>query len=260
MKGKISVFLMVGLVVSLSALTILAQAEEQETQLFEVDEYAVMPSMVEEFETCIKEFVALCTQHKYPYSWMASSIDDFHYILVWPVKNYADLDNWSKATSELAKKVGKEQWQALLKRFLSSYEYIHESMYYLIPERSYTPENPRLKPEEINFIRWGFYYIRPAKEEAFAENDKDWVALHKKKNIPDGWDIYEGGIGTDRPVVVIASWGKDAVDYFSQSAKNEKILGEEAKALSKKENALLRKYESRTGRPRPDLSYIPKEK
>jgi hypothetical protein len=260
MKGKISVFLMVGLVVSLFALTILAQAEEQKAQLFEVDEYAVMPSMVEEFETCIKEFVALCTQHKYPYTWMAYSINDFHYILVWQLKNYADLDNWSKASSELAEKVGKEQWQALFKRFLSSYEYLQEGMYYLIPERSYTPENPRLKPEEINFIRWGFYYLRPAKGEAFAENDKDWVALHKKKNIPDGWNIYEGDIGTDRPVVVLSTWGKDAVDYFSQYAKNEKILGEEAEALSKKENAFLRKYESRTGRPRPDLSYMPKEK
>lgn len=260
MKSKISVFLIVGFVVSLCTLTTLAQTEKQKEQLFLVDEYAVNPSMVDEFEAVMKEWVALCSKHKFPYSWMTYSGNDFHYILVWPLENYADIDKMYKVYDEIEKKVGEKQWQSLSKRVVKSYEYWHSSMYYLIPERSYTPENPRLKPEEINYLRWGFYYLIPGKGKAFAENDKEWIALHKQKNIPDGYQIYVGDNGTDMPVVVLVTWGENAADYFTQGAKNEKILGEEAKALSKKEQALLRKYESRTGRPRPDLSYKSEEK
>jgi hypothetical protein len=260
MKSKISIVLMVGFVVCLCSLTTLAQEVEQKDQLFLIDDYMVNPSMVEEFEAVIKESVALRTQHKFPYFFNTHSTEDFHYYFVWPMENYADIDSMYKAHEELLEKIGEEKVQALIKRFENTYEYFNPHMYYLIPERSYTPENPRLKPEEINYLRWDFYYLKPGKGEAFAENDKEWIALLKQKNIPDGYQIYVGDIGTDNPVVVLVTWGKDAVDYFTQRAKNYKILGEEAEVLGKKENALLRKYESRTGRPRPDLSYMPKEK
>jgi hypothetical protein len=260
MKSKISIVLVVSFVVILCSSTLLAQEKEQKEQLFNVDDYVVNPSMVDEFEAGLKEWVAICAKHKFPYFWNAYSTADFHFYFVWPVENYADIDNMYKAFDELEKKVGEEQMQTLLKRFEGTYEYFNSSMYYLIPERSYTPESPRLKPEEINYLRWGFYYLKPGKGGAFAENDKEWIALHKQKNIPDGYNIYVGDIGTDVPVVVLVTWGKNAADYFTQGAKNEKTLGEEAQALYKKEQALLRKYESKTGRPRPELSYIPEEK
>jgi len=260
MRGKFSIILMVGFMVSLCSLTTLAQGEEQKAQLFNVDDYAVNLSMVDEFEAGIKEWVAVCAKHKFPYPWKAYGTEDFHYIFVWPVENYADIDNMYKAFDELEEKMGEEQWQALLKHFEGTYEIHQSAMYYLIPERSYTPENPRLKSEEVNFISWRFYYIQSGKEEEFAEIDKEWVALYKSKNIRDGYNLYVGDMGTDMPMCVDAEWGKDAVDYFSEQKKINELLGEEATTLWKKAIKLCRKFEYKMGWYFPDLSYIPKEK
>jgi len=260
MRGKVSVILMVGFVVILCALTTLAQTEEQKDQLLFVNEFTVKPSMVKKFEACLKEFVALGTQHKHPYSHMAYSINDFHYILVFPLENYADITSWDKATDELGEKAGKEQWQALGKRMENSYEYYHSSMVYLIPELSYTPENPRLKPEEGNFIFWDIYYLYPGKEKEFKEIIKKWISLCKSKNITERFNILQGDIGTDNPVYAFSGRAKDAADFYTHNNKMWEMVGKEGEMLYEKMLPLIRKNEVKQGWLRPDLSYIPKEK
>ena len=260
MKRKISIFLMVGFVVILCALTTLAQTEEQKDQLLFVNEFTVSPSMIEEFEAWSKEFVALCTQHKYPYSQTAYSINDFHYIFVYPLENYADITSWDKATNELGKKAGKEQWQALWKRMENCFEYYHSSMVYLIPELSYTPENPRLKSEEGNFIFWDIYYLHPGKAKEFEEILKKWVSLCKSKIINEGYNILQGDIGTDNPVYAFSIIAKDAADFYTHNNKMWEMVGKEGEILYEKMLPFIRKNEVKQGWLRPDLSYIPKEK
>ena len=260
MKGKISVFLMVGLVVSLCSLTTLAQAEEQKGQLVFVSHYVVKPSMVSEFEAGVKEWVAQCTKHKYPYPWNAQSSEDFLYLFFTPVDNFADIDNMDKADDELAKKIGEEQMQTLMKRFEGTYDYYRDYIARSLPELSYTPENPRLKPEESNFVSTDFYYVQSGKEKEFEEVNKEWVALVKSKNIADGYSLGVRIMGTELPVYIGNSRGKNAADYFSQGEKNWALIKDEGTALWKKTMALCRKFESRNSWRRSDLSYIPEEK
>ncbi len=260
MKSKISVFLIVGFVVILCALTTLAQTEEQKDQFLYVNELAVKPSMVKEFEAVSEEFVALCTQHKYPYSRMTYSLNDFHYIFVWPLENYADITSWDKATNELGKKAEKEQWQALWKRSVKSYESRHDSTYYLIPELSYTPENPRLKSEEGNFIFWDFYYLHPGKAKEFEENIEKFISLCKSKKITEGFNTLEGDIGTERPFYAFFIIAKDAADFYTHNNKMWEMLGKEGEMLFEKMLPFVRKNEVKQGWLRPDLSYKPKEK
>jgi len=260
MKRKISIFLMVGFVVILCALTTLAQTEEQKDQLLFVNEFTVKPSMVKEFEACLKEIVALSTQHKYPYSQMAYSINDFHYILVYPLENYADITSWDKATNALREKMGEEQWQALWKRMANSYEYYHSSMVYLILKLCYTPENPRLKSEEGNFIFWDIYYLHPGKEKEFEEIIKKWISLCKSKDITERFNILQGDIGTDNPVYAFSIIAKDAADFYAHNAKMWEMLGKEGEMLYEKGLPLIRKNEVKQGWIRPDLSYKPEEK
>ncbi len=260
MKRKISIFLMVGFVVSLCALTTLAQTEEQKDQLLFVNEITVKPSMVKEFEACLKEFVALRTQHKHPYSHMAYSLNDFHYILVFPLENYADITSWDKARNELGEKMEKEQWQALVKRRVNSYEYYLSSMVYLVPELSYTPENPRLKSGEGNFIFWDIYYLYPGKEKEFEEILKKWMSLCKSKKITEGYNILQGDIGTDNPVYAFSIIAKDAADFYTHNAKMWEMLGEEGEKLYEKMLPFVRKNEVRQGWLRPSLSYKPEKK
>jgi len=52
---------------------------------------------------------------------------------------------------------------------------------------------------------------------------------------------------------------KSLADFSSQDEKYVKMMGEDkVKALQSKTSSLLRKWETKTGMFRPDLSYIPK--
>ena len=259
MRGKVIILLTVSIAVSLWALTALPQAEEQKEQLFLIQDVVVKPSMVSEYEAVVKEWTAQFKKHKFPYPCAAYSTNDFHYYFLNPIKNYADVDNWEKAWDELGKKMGKEQSQALMKLFDDTWEYTKFATYYQVPELSYTPEKPRLKPEETKFTILHFCYIQAGKENEFEKILKEAVALYKSKNIPDGYNIFAGDTGAELPVYVIAEGGKSPSDYYSQAEKNYALLGEEEKALSKKMLAILRKYESKSGWARPDLSYMPEE-
>jgi hypothetical protein len=260
MRSKISIVLIVGFVVSLCALTTLAQEEEQKDQLLFVNEFTVKPSMAEEFEACLKERVAFGTQHKHPYSVMTYSLNDFHYNLVWSLENYADITSWDKAVEELKEKVGEEQWQALNKRMVNSYEYYNSSMIYLVPELSYTPENPRLKPEEGNFIFWDIYYIHPGKATEFEEIIKKFMSIFKDKKMTEGINVLVGDIGTDNPVYAFSGSAKDEADFYVHNDKMWELLGEEGEMLFEKMLPLVRKNEVKQGWFRPELSYMPKEK
>ena len=260
MRGKVSVFLLAGFVASLCALTTIAQAGEQKPQLYFVTQFVVKPSMVSEFETGTKEWLARDVKLKYPYPWYTRSCEDFHYIFITPVKNFADLDKMEKTDIEFMKKMGEDQFKALMKLFEGTCECYHATMARSLPEISYIPENPRLKHEESNFICTDFFYIQPGKEKEFEKVCKEWVTLQKNKNIPDGYSLAVSVMGTELPLYIGNSKGKNAGDYFSQMEKNWKLLGDEGKALMKKTMALCRKIESKNSWFRPDLSYIPKEK
>ena len=259
MRGKVSILLMVGLVVTLWAVTALAQAEEPKAQLYFVEDVVMKPSMVAEYEAIIKEVVPLCAQHEFPYPFYAYSTNDFHYYFVYPVENYADIDNLNKAWNELGKKVGVKQWQAMMERFVGTFEYYQYSVIRYLPELSYTPEKPRLKPEEANFVFWEFFYIPVGKEKELDEICQEWIELYKSKKISDGWETYVVEIGTEMPLYIFIERAKSAVDYYSQSEKILKLLGEKYQPLIAKTYAIRKKVELKTGRFRPGLSYTPEE-
>jgi len=256
MRGKVSIFLMVGFVVSICATTTLAQVEEQKATLFLFWDVLVKPSKVVEFEAATKDEVALFSKHKFPYPWSSASTDDLHYYFLIPVDKFADIDNIYKALDETQKKMGAE-YQTLTKRFSGTYKYTRMYIWYLNHELSYTPENPRLKVGEEKYLHYSYFYFKQGMEKEAEEISKKWKALYKSKNIPDRYYLWIGDIGTDMPVYCVAGGGKTAADFFSQAEKNDKLLEEEAMALWEKTLKLCRKIEQKTGRPRPDLSLIP---
>jgi hypothetical protein len=260
MRSKISIVLMVGFVVSLCALTTLAQEKEQKAQAYYLQDVAVKPSMIAEYEAAAKEVVSLNSQYKATYPWNGFSADDFHYYFSIPVENLADVDNMFKEDSELEKKMGEEKSKEIWKRFAGTYEYVRSVMIYHRPDLSYTPESPRLQPEEANYRQWIWYYILPDTGNKFQEILKKFVTLAQSKNVTDGYNIYSGGTGMDLPAYLVAFSAKSAADFETHYEKAWELLGEEGKALMQKLVALTREREVKTAWFRPDLSYIPKEK
>jgi hypothetical protein len=260
MRGKISIVLMVGFVVILCSSTLLAQEEKQKAQAYYALEVVVKPSMIAEYEAAVKEVVSLNSEYNATYPWYGFSADDFHYYFFIPVENLADVDKMFKEDNKLEKKMGEEKSKEIGRRFAGTYEYVREFMLYHSPDLSYTPESPRLKPEEANYRQWIWYYIQPDKEKEFQEILKKFVTLAQSKNVIDGYNIYSGGIGMDVPAYLVAFSAKSAADFETHYEKAWELLGEEGKALMQKVIALTRERELKTGWFRPELSYLPKEK
>jgi len=260
MRNKISIVLMVGFVVSLCALTTLAQEKEQKAQAYYLLDVAVKPSMIAEYEAAAKVMVSLNAEYKATYPWYAFSVEDFHYYFVIPVENLADVDNMFNEDSELEKKMGEEKLEEIGKLFAGTYEYVHTYMIYHRPDLSYTPESPRLQPEEANYRKWIWYYIQPDKAEEYQEILKKFIPLAQSKNVSDGYNIYVGGIGMDLPAYLVAFSAKSAADQETHYERIIESLGEEAVALLQKMFSLTRELDIKTGWFRPDLSYMPKEK
>jgi hypothetical protein len=261
MKTKISVLLSVFLLAGFCSQISFAQAQEQKPQLFMIYDAVVKPAMVAGFEAAVKEEMALAAEGKSPYPWRTYSSDDLHYYFLSPMKNYADIDAMDKAAEEMKKKVGEERIKANDKAYNGTFEYIRIGFAYLRTDLSYAPEKPALKPEEANSLYWGLCYVESGKEEEFEKALKEYAAAFKSKNVTLGFTTYEGGFGTDFPFYFYALSGKSTAAVFSEDELAVKTVGEEkSQELWNKMLATLRKYEYKTGRYRPDLSYIPEAK
>lgn len=255
MKNKTAVFLAAGLFSVLFVLPGLTGAQEQKSQLYSISEMAVKPAMAAKFEAAIKKEIEL----GYPMPFEAYSTDDFFYYFLVPIENYAGIDGMNKAEGEWAAKIGQE-YQALMKSVEGTFDYYRSGVVRFLPELSYAPKKPRLKPEEQKFITWGYAYVEFGKEKEFADINRQFVELYKSKDASIGWNMFVVESGTEMPFYFWAETGKSAAEYYAENEKVMKKVGEEKGAeLWNKLLPTIRKFETKTGRLRPDLSNMPKK-
>jgi len=233
-------------------------AEEPKDQLYFIYYTAVEPSMADKFEANLKKFIAEYTKHNLKYGITAYSTNDFDYYFLIPINNYAERDEMDKAFAEVRTKMGTEKYDALWNAYGGTYKYNRNGFYTFRADLSFDPETPRVKPEERNFIIWLNYYVKTGKMPEFEKVIEEWISFYKSKNIDTGFYNYVGGIGTEEPYISCAVPDKNAVELFAQSAKKTELYPDKFADLWKKTFSLLRKYEQKMGRPRPDLSYTPK--
>jgi len=254
-KNKTGVFVGVVLLSVLFVLPGMTGAQEQKSELYSITEVVVKPAMAAKFEAGIKKENEL----GYPFPSEAYSTDDYYYYFLTPIENYAGIDAMNKAEGEWAAKIGQE-YQALMKSVEGTFNYYRNGVVRFLPELSYVPKKPRLKAEEQKFISWGYAYVEFGKEKEFADVCKQFVELSKSKDTSIGWNMFVVESGAEMPFYFWAETGKSASDYWAESDKVIKKMGEEEHAeLWNKLLATLRKYETKSGRPRPDLSNMPKK-
>jgi hypothetical protein len=254
-KNKAAVFLAVCLFAVLFVLSGLTGAQEQKSQLYSISEMVVKPAMAAKFEAAVKREIEL----GYPMPFETYSTDDFYYYFLVPIENYAGIDAMNKAEGEWAAKIGQE-YQALMKSVEGTFDYYRSGVVRFLPELSYAPKKPRLKPEEQKFISWGYAYVEFGKEKEFADICRQFVEVSKSKDTSIGWNMFVVESGAELPFYFWAEGGKSAAEYYAENDKVMKKMGEEKYAeLWGKAMATLRKFETKSGRPRPDLSNIPKK-
>ncbi len=257
MKGKFLVVLL-GLIFCL--LSIIAQTEEQKSQLFYALDVKVKPSKISAYDEVVKEYVALLAEHKSPFPRYVYVWDDFHYHFITPLQDYGDFDRFQKSNSEIQKKIGAEKMVVIAKRFVSAYDSISRGFIRYRPDLTYFQENPRFKPEEANFMFWRFCHVLPGKESEFENICKEWVELDTEVNRSDAYSTFVVEIETEMPLYFWTVRGISAADFHKQQEIYGTKAGEKAMELWNRTLALIKKLEDKTGWFRPDLSYIPKEK
>ncbi|UCE40147.1 MAG: hypothetical protein JSV17_11850 [Candidatus Aminicenantes bacterium] len=258
MRRKIFVCLGLGIFFCLSALAVAAQAQEQEAQLYFVREIMVKPSKVMDYFEGTTALMAQIKEHKFPYPINVFRCDDFSVVFSAPLENIADMQNLGDSWDELMAMIGPEQGKKIQDLMDGTSEFREDGLIVLRPDLSYTPESPRLKPEEVNFYRWSFAYLLPGKAPEFEETAKKYVPLMKSKNIPDGYVVYQVIMGKELPLYVLVQGGKNPADYFSMDYSE--TLGEEAQVLQSKLWSLMRKMEYKNAWIARDLSYDGPEK
>ena len=258
MQRKFFVCLGLGVFLCLSALITVAQAQEQDAQLYFVRLVRIKPAKAMDYFEGTGQLMAQTKEHNFPYSINVFRCNDFTVLFSVPLENIADLQVLGDAMNELMAKIAPEKGQKIQELLDGTTEYREDGLIVMRPDLSYMPENARLKPEEINFYNWTFTYILPGKEQAFEEMAKKYKTLYQAKNIPDGFILYEVIMGKEQPMYILIQSAKNPADYFSTD--HSEALGDEGAALQSKLWSVIRKVEYKQAWMARDLSYTIQEK
>lgn len=256
MKSTFVVILSRLLLVTLCGFPARAQAQEQKGKLYFFEDLLVKPAMVSQYEAALKKEIEL----GYPFPFMTYTTADFHYYFIFSIDSYAGIDKVNKGEEEWAAKIGQEKFAVIMKSAEGTFEYYKTGVIRSMPELSYVPKQPRLKPGEQKFISWGFASVEFGKEKELEEVFKQWVALSKENNSGNGFNTFKAEMGVEMPYYFWTETGKSAADYYTEGERESKQMGEQKVAdLWGKTIALFKKFETKTGMPRPDLSVMPKK-
>lgn len=257
MNSKPISLITVMMVSLLPLLAVQAQNQSAATQLFTIHEDVVIPSRVVEYEKAAKNLASLMEQHNMAtMQYSAANSDDFTYIYISPVTNYAGLDNLGAGFAELEEKMGTKAFEEAMGKFSGNYHSHRDYLIRMHSELSYKPEYGNNMNDGMNFRHWDFYHVYPGKQDQIAEIAKEWVELNKSMDIQQGYRLYTGDMGTDMPLVIVSYSAKSASDFYSNYEKNMAKLGDAGKKLMEKTMAITWKMERREGSMRPDLSYM----
>ena len=225
-------------------------------QYFVLHQERAKPSMIKEYESTTKEFVALVKANKTKmphFSFNAFVSPDFLYSYVSPIPNLAGMDAINGDFGALFQAAG-PALSDLNKRGGVAMERVDETVIQRLPELSYAPAEPRLESGRARYYHYGFYYVIPGREPEVEALGQEYLKLFKAKGVKNGYTIYKAVMGADMPYYFVSEGALDAADFETEDAKTAALVGPELQALGARLMALTRRYETREAVPRPDLS------
>ncbi len=218
------------------------------------------PSMLKQYEDTSKEFIATVRQHHDAspvFSFVGVAGDDYVYTYVSPLRDFSDLAAIYEGFGKLAQTVGEAKWGDLMLRGGQPMESMRDSLLMEDPSLSYTPAQPRLKPEEEQYLHVDLYYVQPGREAEADAVAREIAELFRKKSSPDSYRLFKVVMGWDTPLLMVTIPAKSPEDYAARDVEGRKLLGAEGQALFQRAFALTRRFERHNGWIRPDLSLEP---
>ena len=254
MKKAITIFTLL-LLVSMPGLD--TQAQEKATQWYVVWEDPVYPSQMARYEEAAKKQLELYKKYNFPFTTYAHITEDYFFYWAVPITNIADMISYDKEWGNFIATLKANNETDLNEAFKGTYAYSLPRVWFLSPELSYLPEQPRLLPEEAVYQRVMFCYVKPGHAVDFEKKLSLFTGEFKKKNLDSGFETYVGRMGTEMPFYLWIERYKDPLDMWTTRNILFETLGQDIQTIWKDMEEDIRKMEIKTGWSRPDLSYIP---
>jgi hypothetical protein len=164
--------------------------------------------------------------------------------------------SWAEFGAENAKLLAAfESIPAVMAKVNATITSWSQEMWVARPDLSYRPAKPRLQDSEMGFSRIALVYAEA--DSSYDEALKENKALREKHGLGTGTEVYELAMGADGPAYAIILGGKDASDFYAQSAKETAAMGADWQAYLQKNGPKLRRVEYLSSLARPDLGYTP---
>ena len=247
----VSLFLIVGLAV--------AGEEKEPEKLVVLQEYAVHPEGIAQFEASLKALHGPLAEHGLEYGWDVYATDDMRYTFTYWVDGLAGIDAVDSQWKAFLERWGEDSTGEWYEGFLKTFEHVRTSVWHPRPDLSYMPEN---SPKEDDFFYWGVLTVKPGHMKAVEKGFQTFVKLMTEHEVAHAWNAAVGGIGTEGPTVAYLEWGASPGAFFSRVDAidaNEELM----KATGPVWEMMLphlRGYEYVTGKYRKDLSWHPEKK
>ena len=235
--------------------------DEPKDQLYWVREEVAKIDMWDQYEKTSKEWVDLMTgaDLDLPYMW-ASQRDDGHYYYLFPLDNYAAIDEMQEIFGAAIEKIGRDKWGKFMVENEGAMVTHQDFIVTRSAKYSYWPEEPRLKPEERKFTHWMFFHYKLENRKEVMDIMTEWKQLYEEKNIKNGYTIWLIELGRDNNMIVLTENYKDGADYYTSMEADNATMEAEASALWAKMAPYITSIENKYGNQRPDLGFVKESK
>jgi hypothetical protein len=234
--------------------------DEPKNQLFWVHEEKAKINMLDQYEKTSKEILNMFKEGGLNVEINVSQQDDnlFYYLI--PISKYADIDSIYKNFNSASEKVGKDKWSNEMVENSAAIEFSKDAVVSHSGKYSYMPKTPRIKPDEVKFIHFDYFYVIPEKRKEFFDLARQYKELNEKNNIDLGYNVWIPEFGFDNDLVVVTTDAKGAVDFYQTNDMVNEKLGKDGDMLWNKMIKTLKNFTHINGHPRYDLSMMKEEK
>lgn len=236
-------------------------AAEYEGRLFnEIVEFDVAPAHAAGFETAMKTVVeaANLANLSSDYGWMMFR-DGHRFTLVYPVENMAYFDDEEQWMRQFAGTPGEEKLGEAFATF-GEIDYSSKSMVHKVNlAHTYEPADPIENPNHVMvYMTW----VKPGKQEAFAENTAGLIGIIKDVQWRYAVHAYDGVIGDGGVRYYVVPFD-DLSTFHGEGSLSAYLAqherGEDWQSLWDERVKLVRAMDSYDLEYVPDMTYMPTE-
>ncbi len=230
--------------------------DEPKDQLYWVHQEKAKINLIDQYEKTSKDVVNIFKEGSLDVEIRASQRDDnlFYYLI--PISIYADIDKIVANFKTASEKVGKDKWSNAMGENSATIETSKDGIITHSGKYSYVPKNPKLKPNEVKFLHWDYFYVLPKKRKEFFEIAKQYKELSEKDDIEMGYDVWLPEFGFDNDMVVVTQGAKDDIDFYQTNNMVNEKLGSDGEMLWNKMLKTLKNFTHINGHTRQDLSMM----